>query len=93
LGIFGLTTEQLEEMTIREYKARREGFFEYHNNQLKQQAWLIGLMSMRGFNASKKYPYPSLEEFMNDKEKPQETDEELWQLAKNKGLKVPEGVL
>jgi hypothetical protein len=99
LGIFGLTTEQLEAMTIREYKAKREGFFEYQNAQLKQQAWLIGLMSMRGFNASEKQPYPSLDEFMNvnhEKETINEdetTNKELFQLAQEKGVIIPEGMV
>jgi hypothetical protein len=93
LGIFGLTTEQLEAMTIREYKAKRKGFFEYQNTQLKQQAWLIGLMTAKGVNASKKQPYPSLDEFMNVNREEETTDEELFQLAQEKGVIIPEGMV
>jgi len=80
-------------MTIREYKAKREGFFEYQNAQLKQQAWLIGLMAMKGVNASKKQPYPSLDEFMNINHEEETTDEELFQLAQEKGVIIPEGMV
>jgi len=99
LGIFGLTTEQLEAMTIREYKAKRKGFFEYQNMQLKQQAWLIGLMTARGVNASKKQPYPSLDEFMNVNREEETIDEEettnkeLFRLAQEKGVIIPEGMV
>ena len=81
-------------MTFGEYKAKKNGFIENKNSYLKQQSWLIGMMSGWAFSQSKKCPYPSLDEFINNKETEQkETDEELFELAQEKGIEIPEGVI
>jgi len=80
-------------MTIREFKAKHDGFFEYQNNYLKQQSWLIGLMALKAINATGKHPYPPLSELMGDKPEQEESDEDLFKLAEEKGIEIPEGVI
>jgi len=81
-------------LTFGEYKAKKKGFFENQNNFLKQQSWLIGMMAAKAIGASKKYPYPPLDKFISNEEiKQEETDEELFELAQEKGIEIPEGVI
>jgi hypothetical protein len=89
LGVLGLTTDEFEALTKREYMAKRKGFCK----QQKQQAWMIGKMSGWATNQNEKCPYPSLDKFIGDESGEKETDEELFRLAQEKGIKIPEGVI
>jgi hypothetical protein len=74
-------------MTKGEFHRALKGFYEHEQRVI----WLMGIMNGKAFGASEKYPYPTLEEFMNPKESPPEpTDEEIFDLAKEKGIEVPE---
>lgn len=84
-----MSTEEFELLTKREYMAKRNGFYK---NQ-KQEVWMIGMMSGWASNQSKKCPYPSLDKFIGDETEPEESDNDLFKLAKEKGIKIPEGVI
>lgn len=79
-------------MTKGEFRQALKGYYEYKQKDNIQNAWLTGLMVGRAFGASKDNPYPSLDEFTAELTTPPETDEDLFEIAKEKGIEVPEGV-
>jgi sialic acid synthase SpsE len=92
MGVLNLSYEEFESMTMFEYQTKCQGFAEYQEKTMVQQAWLTGLTVGMAFSASKENPYPSLDEFTQKLKTPEETDEELFELAKEKGIQVPEGM-
>jgi hypothetical protein len=87
LGVLLLSPDEFGKLTPKEYEAKKEG---NEKNQLFN-VWLMAVMFGRAMNSSKENPYPSLEEFMNPQ--PRLSDEELFELAKEKGIEIPEGVI
>jgi hypothetical protein len=84
----GMSPYEFYDMTFAEYQYKIQGF----RNHEMSITWLNAIMIAKAVWASKKDPYPTLEEFMNPKESPPElTDEEIFDLAKKQGIEVPEG--
>jgi hypothetical protein len=79
-------------MTKGEFQQALKGHYEYKQKDNIENAWLIGLMVGRAFDVSKDNPYPSLDEITAQLTTPPETDEELFEIAKQKGIEVPEGM-
>ena len=79
-------------MTKGEFQQALKGYCEHNQKMMIQNAWLTGLMVGRAFAASEKKPYPSLDEFTAELTTPPETDKDLFKMAKEKGIEVPEGM-
>ena len=92
MGVLNLSFDEFYNMTMLEYQAKCQGFNEYQLKTSIQNAWLTGLMVGRAFGASKDNPYPSLDEITVQLTTPPDTEEELFELAKEKGIEVPEGM-
>jgi hypothetical protein len=92
MGVLNLSFEEFYQMTLFEYRTKCQGFNEHNQKMMIQNAWLIGLSVGRAFDVSKDNPYPSLDEFMAQLTTPPESDEELFEIAKEKGIEVPEGM-
>jgi hypothetical protein len=57
---------------------------------------LTGITVGAAFGASKEHPYFTFEEFrknLSGEEKEEESEEELFELAKEKGIEIPSGIL
>lgn len=99
LGTLRLTIEQFDEMTPREYRAICKGYYDNQKNEferIRYQAWMNGISVLYaiGVNFSKETKYPSFDKFMNNNNKKEEmSDKELFKLAQEKGVKIPEGVV
>lgn len=92
MGVLNLSLDEFHRMTLFEYRMKCQGFYEHNQKMMIQNAWLTGLAVGRAFGASKENPYPSLDEFTAELTTPPETDEELFEIAKEKGIEVPEGM-
>lgn len=79
-------------MTKGEYQRALKGFYQYEQKNGIQNAWLIGYAVGRAYGASKENPYPSLNELTAELTTPPDTDEELFEIAKEKGIEVPKGM-
>lgn len=79
-------------MTKGEFQQALKGHYEYKQKDNIENAWLTGLAVGRAFSVSKENPYPSLDEFVAELTTPPETDEDLFEIAKEKGIEVPEGM-
>lgn len=84
-----LTPEQFGKMTPGEYRKAINGYFKHETEQTKYKCWLTGLTVGWAFNQDKEHPYPSYEEFCNIKEEKEDSEEELFLLAKEKGIEIP----
>jgi hypothetical protein len=91
MGVLNLSFEDFYQMTPFEYRVKCQGFADYQEKIMIQNAWLTGLMVGKAFGASKENPYPSLDEITAQLTTPPDTEEELFELAKEKGVEVPEG--
>jgi hypothetical protein len=91
LGVLRLPYDEFYYMTPFEYHNICQGFAEHQTKINIQNAWLTGLMVGKAFGASKENPYPSLDEITAQLTTPPDTEEELFELAKEKGVEVPEG--
>lgn len=91
MGVLNLSFDEFYYMTPFEYRIKCQGFVEYQEKMMIQQAWLTGLMVGRAFAVSKDNPYPSLDEITAQLTTPPDTEENLFELAKSKGIEVPEG--
>jgi hypothetical protein len=92
MGVLNLSYDEFYNMTPFEYQIKSRGFIEHQEKMMIQNSWLFGLTVGMAFGASKENPYPSLLEFEQMLKKPQETDEELFEIAKEKGIEIPEGM-
>jgi hypothetical protein len=92
MGVLNLSLDEFHRMTLFEYRMKCQGFNEHNQKMMIQNAWLTGLAVGRVFSVSEKNPYPSLDEFTAELTTPPETDEDLFKIAKEKGIEVPEGM-
>jgi hypothetical protein len=92
MGVLNLSLDEFHRMTLFEYRMKCQGFNEHNQKMMIQNAWLTGLAVGRVFSVSEKNPYPSLDEFTAELTTPPETDEDLFEIAKQKGIEVPEGM-
>jgi len=92
MGVLNLSLDEFYQMTIFEYRMKCQGFNEHNQKMMIQSAWLTGLAVGRALGASEKNPYPSLDEFTAELTTRPETDKDLFEMAKEKGIEVPEGM-
>lgn len=91
-GVLEMSPDEFGRLTPGELKAKIKGF----NDHYYQTIWFSGLMVGKAMGASDKYPYPSFLDFVNQlkgEETREETDKELFELAQEKGIVIPEGVV
>jgi hypothetical protein len=83
-------------MTLAEYSAKSRGFSEHEIEMRQYSAWLTGITAGAAVGASKENPYFTFDEFrrqLSGEEKQEESDEELFKIAQEKGIEIPPGVL
>jgi hypothetical protein len=93
--MLNLTPDQFGKMTPGEFHKKIQGFYDYQKQQVEinqklalYQAWHIGYFCAYSFGGMK--DYPKLKDILSNEPK-QETEEDLFELAKEKGIEVPEG--
>jgi hypothetical protein len=75
-------------MTPGEYRNAINGYFKHETEQTKYKCWLTGLTVGIAMSANKEHPYPSYDEFFKEKQE-EDSEEDLFLLAKEKGIEIP----